>query len=363
MANTAFEHSPTITVPGTGNSTDNAVVLWNGTTGNNFSNSLVIITSGAVTGVTTLAASTSVTSPIAVLTNGTNAYTITLNTGTTAANYTITLPAALPGAAGKILQSSGGSPHSVLVWADAAAIVPTTIAVLDTTDTTTFVGLWTDAAGDLAPKTDAALTYNAGTGLLSAAGVTASGTITFGTLSDGTIAVTAWVDEDNMSSNSATLIPTQQSVKAYVDNIQTGIDWETSARTASFTAVAGKGYAVDCSGAIRTVTLPAGTVGDIIAIADYSGDAATNNIVIAAYGSEKIHGATVEKKLDANRDSIHLLYFNATQGWITVWGTTDDLQVMTIVATGGTITTSGSYKIHTFTSSGTFAVTGGGRNR
>mgnify|MGYP000654530645 CR=1 FL=1 len=54
MANTAFEHSPTITVPGSGNSTDNAVVLWNGTTGNNFSNSLVIITSGAVTGVTSL---------------------------------------------------------------------------------------------------------------------------------------------------------------------------------------------------------------------------------------------------------------------------------------------------------------------
>ena len=34
---------------------------------------------------------------------------------------------------------------------------------------------------------------------------------------DGTITVTAFVDEDNMSSNSATLIPTQQSVKAYVD--------------------------------------------------------------------------------------------------------------------------------------------------
>ena len=49
------------------------------------------------------------------------------------------------------------------------------------------------------------------------AGPTFTGTTTFATLSDGTIAVTAWVDEDNMSSNSATLIPTQQSVKAYVD--------------------------------------------------------------------------------------------------------------------------------------------------
>ena len=43
------------------------------------------------------------------------------------------------------------------------------------------------------------------------------GTVTFGSLSDGTITATAFVDEDDMSSNSASLIPTQQSVKAYVD--------------------------------------------------------------------------------------------------------------------------------------------------
>ena len=46
MANTAFDHSASITVPGS--STDNAVVLWNGTTGKNFSDSVVIINSGAV---------------------------------------------------------------------------------------------------------------------------------------------------------------------------------------------------------------------------------------------------------------------------------------------------------------------------
>ena len=45
-----------------------------------------------------------------------------------------------------------------------------------------------------------------------------SGTANFGSLSDGTITITGFVDEDNMSSNSATLVPTQQSVKAYVDS-------------------------------------------------------------------------------------------------------------------------------------------------
>ena len=48
--------------------------------------------------------------------------------------------------------------------------------------------------------------------------VTATGTSTFGSLSDGSITITAFVDEDNMASNSATLVPTQQSVKAYVDS-------------------------------------------------------------------------------------------------------------------------------------------------
>ena len=48
--------------------------------------------------------------------------------------------------------------------------------------------------------------------------ITTTGTVTFGSLSDGTITATAFVDEDDMSSDSATLIPTQQSVKAYVDS-------------------------------------------------------------------------------------------------------------------------------------------------
>ena len=45
---------------------------------------------------------------------------------------------------------------------------PTTITVADTTDTTTFVGLWESATGDLAPKSDAGITYKAGTGTLTA---------------------------------------------------------------------------------------------------------------------------------------------------------------------------------------------------
>tara|TARA_R100001126_G_scaffold60681_1_gene34476 strand:- start:2812 stop:5238 length:2427 start_codon:yes stop_codon:yes gene_type:complete len=56
------------------------------------------------------------------------------------------------------------------------------------------------------------------TGTITGGTITTSGTVNFGSLADGSITITAFVDEDDMTSNSATLVPTQQSVKAYVDS-------------------------------------------------------------------------------------------------------------------------------------------------
>jgi hypothetical protein len=50
---------------------------------------------------------------------------------------------------------------------------PTAITVADTTDTTSYVALFESATGDLGPKTDAGITYNAGTGMLTVTGITA----------------------------------------------------------------------------------------------------------------------------------------------------------------------------------------------
>ena len=63
------------------------------------------------------------------------------------------------------------------------------------------------------------ITSGFGTINIGSSAFTTTGAVNFGSLNDGTIGVTAFVDEDNMSSNSATLIPTQQSVKAYVDSV------------------------------------------------------------------------------------------------------------------------------------------------
>ncbi|MBV29457.1 MAG: hypothetical protein CL504_02365, partial [Actinobacteria bacterium] len=53
-------------------------------------------------------------------------------------------------------------------WAAVPSSTPTAITVADTTDTTCSVALFESATGDLAPKTDAGVTYNAGTGTLTA---------------------------------------------------------------------------------------------------------------------------------------------------------------------------------------------------
>jgi len=92
----------------------------------------------------------------------------------------------------------------------------------------------------------------------------AAGTITFGSISDGTITATAFVDEDNMSSNSATLIPTQQSVKAYVDAQVTASDLDAAGDSGtididldseSLTVAGGTGITTAASGTTITATL------------------------------------------------------------------------------------------------------------
>ncbi len=89
-----------------------------------------------------------------------------------------------------------------------------------------------------------------------------SGTLTYGSLSDGSITITAFVDEDDMSSDSATLVPTQQSVKAYVDATVTAQDLDFQADSGgalnidldSETLTLTGGTGIDTSGSGNTVT-------------------------------------------------------------------------------------------------------------
>ena len=59
-------------------------------------------------------------------------------------------------------------------------IVPDTITVADTTEAASYVALWEAATGDLAPKSDAGITYNAATGMLTVTDLGVSGTLQAG---------------------------------------------------------------------------------------------------------------------------------------------------------------------------------------
>tara|TARA_Y100000004_G_scaffold46466_1_gene51000 strand:+ start:38 stop:1429 length:1392 start_codon:yes stop_codon:yes gene_type:complete len=135
------------------------------------------------------------------------------------------------------------------------------------------------------------------------------------------------------------------------------VDWDTTAKTASFTAVSGNGYFINTTSGAITVTLPASpSANDIVAVADYAGTAATNSITIARNGSP-IEGSTINGEISTNRQTATFIYVDGTQGWVAVNSNDQSFQGQSFVtATGGTVTTCGNFKIHTFTGPGTFCV-------
>ena len=177
-----------------------------------------------------------------------------------------------------------------------------------------------------------------------------SGTITNAKLKDGDIA------NAKLSNSTFTVRGTS---RALGDTFTIGVDvdWQ-SVVTGDTTMVASLGYFVDTSSSSITMTLPSSaSAGDIIAIKDYAGTFATNKCIIARNG-HNIQGVANNSDLDTNRASVVLVYVDSTKGWLyTNEHNVADLQSPNFTqATGGTITTSGDFKIHTFTGDGCFVV-------
>jgi len=136
------------------------------------------------------------------------------------------------------------------------------------------------------------------------------------------------------------------------------VSWNTTVKTTDFTAVAGEGYFVNTTSGAVNVTLPAGSAGSVIGIKDYAGTFDTSAVTLTRNGSDKIGGQAVNATLSTEGIAITLVFIDSTQGWLV---TDSGLQseaptAQFVTATGGTITTSGNFKIHTFTGPGTFAV-------
>ena len=147
------------------------------------------------------------------------------------------------------------------------------------------------------------------------------------------------------------------------------VDWDTSIKTSTVTAVDGKGYFVNTTSGGITVNLPAGVVGSIVAVSDYASTANSNNITITPNGSEKINGVNDDYTISTNGLAVTLVYADATRGWKSVTGSDADATGVVppayIAATGGNQPTASgcivctNYKVHKFTGPGTFCVSAG----
>ena len=137
-----------------------------------------------------------------------------------------------------------------------------------------------------------------------------------------------------------------------------GVQWQsvfTGDGSTGLTTVAGRGYFIDTTSGTVTVTLPASpSVGDVVVLKDYARTWNTNNVTTS---TALFDGTSITNTFSTNGLTITLVYMDDTRGWSLVnEDTTSSLGAVHISATGGTVTTSGDYKIHTFTGDGCFVV-------
>ena len=130
------------------------------------------------------------------------------------------------------------------------------------------------------------------------------------------------------------------------------IQWQsviTADGSTSTTAEAGKGYIIDTSSNTHTINLPASpSAGDVVAVIQ----SGSNSVTVGRNGNNILSG-TFDKTLSTNASVTFVYSSSASIGWVQQ---NNDVPDTFVSATGGTETTSGNYKIHTFTSSGCFTV-------
>ena len=141
------------------------------------------------------------------------------------------------------------------------------------------------------------------------------------------------------------------------------VNWQTgSIKTGDFTAANGEGYFVNTTSGTITVTLPSSpSAGNIVAVADYAGTAATNQITINR-NSSPFEGGTENGVIITNRQTATFVYVDGTQGWVVVNSNDASFVAPAFVAASGgnTVATVGDFKVHTFTGPGTFCVSNAG---
>ena len=261
--------SSTITTTGliTGGSLDIDDVVINGTTiGHTNDTDLITVASGLVTVAGEISVTTLDIGGTNVTSTATELNLLDGVSGLVQADFTKL--AAVDATATELNIMDGGTSASSTTLADADRVVVNDAGTMKQVALTDFETYFESALDTLSNVTTVGVlnsgSITSGFGAINngSSAITTTGTITYGSLSDGSITITAFVDEDNMASNSATLVPTQQSVKAYVDTQLTAEDLDFQAdsggalnidldsETLTFTG----GTGIDTSGSGNAVT-------------------------------------------------------------------------------------------------------------
>ncbi|MDB4410970.1 hypothetical protein N9182_00135 [bacterium] len=175
---------------------------------------------------------------------------------------------------------------------------------------------------------------------------------------------------DKQSGSTLTLGGSGTAVTLACGATQTGfgrtgtVDWDTTPKTATFTAVNGTGYFVNTTAGVITVNLPAGSAGNIVSLADYAGTWQTNNVTVTPNGTDKIGGINTSVTLDTEGQSVTFVFVDSTQGWINTMDSTSNERGATFICASvsgacNTLVTApdcANVKIATFVGPGTFCV-------
>ena len=125
----------------------------------------------------------------------------------------------------------------------------------------------------------------------------------------------ATIENAKLSNSSITAAGSTISLGGSVTFNNQFVDWQ-SVVTGDTTMVAGRGYFVDTSSSAVTMTLPSSaSIGDFVAIKDYAGTFATNNLTVGR-NSHKIQGNANNSVISTNRASVVLVYVDSTKGWL-----------------------------------------------
>ena len=142
------------------------------------------------------------------------------------------------------------------------------------------------------------------------------------------------------------------------------VDWITTPKTATFTAVSGEGYFCNTSGGAFTVNLPAGSAGAIVSLADYAETWQTNNVTVTPNGTDKIGSRNDNATLNVQGQSVTFVFVDSTQGWINTMDSTSNVRGAAFICASvsgacNTLVTApdcANVKIATFTGPGDFTV-------